>query len=168
MELTIEGYFDSNGDLVIDGVEAGKEDNLEFAGMVEAVDALAGTITMFGQTFSVNTTTMMMDESSSTAEFYFDITDILVGDYLGVHLYQDVDLDTLTATRIERDDAPTGGDPAAKLSGVVTTVADGAGFTVAGVTIDWTGTAPLVADVVEVEGSYVSGVFTATSVGVDN
>ncbi len=160
MTLMVEGHFDANGDLVLDGIEKENEGNLEFSGSVEAVDSAAGTITLFGKTFSVTTSTMMKDEVDGSADFYFDITDIQVGDYLSVELYHDAAQDTLTATRIERNDA----EPVDELSGIVDSVATSGGFTVAGVSVAWGGTLPQVGDEVELSGSYASGVFTATDI----
>ena len=175
-ELTIEGYFDANGDLWLDDIEEEMEGNLEFEGVVEAVDVAAGSVTMFGQSFTIDADTMMLDEEGTNTVFYFGIDDIQVGDYLEVHIYQDPQTGALKALRLERDDNPSLGAAAqeVKLSGLIDSADDATfTFTIAGISVEWDGTSveawdplttpmPQVGNKAELLGTYAAGLVTAT------
>jgi len=105
MMVEVEGYYNSENQLVAKEVEIEEYDNLlEFTDTVSAVEsteANVGTITLNGgQVIHVNADTIMHDDSSMDHE-QFNITQMNQGDLVEVYCYDNGD-GTYTATKVER------------------------------------------------------------------
>jgi hypothetical protein len=107
--VEVEGYFNSNGDLVADEVEFEGYDSdseLEIQGNVSAVgntdDPNVGTIEINGTTFHINSSTIMQDSSDADLT-HFNLLSVGVGDLVKVYYFDDTG--TLTATKLERETA---------------------------------------------------------------
>jgi hypothetical protein len=107
--VEVEGYINSNGDLVAKKVEFEGHDSyseLEIQGNVSAVgstdDPNVGTIEINGLTFHVNSSTIMQDSSDAHLN-HFNLSSVGVGDL--VKLYYFDNNGTLTVTKLERETA---------------------------------------------------------------
>lgn len=168
-KIKVEGAFDANGVLVAEEIEMKQEGNIEMEGNLEAVDANAKTVTLFGATVQVTNTTMLYDDRDEgyTPVRYFSLTDLQAGDRIEVKAYRD-DTGALVATKLKRDDSSL--DPAL-LEGEVEALPASGLMTVAGFSVDVNGLSLpslTVGAEVEIEGSFAGGVFTATLVTLDN
>lgn len=106
--IEVEGMLDANGALLVDEVKFKFESEIELKAALDDApiqDADTGewTISILGLTLTVIDTTQFED-SSATDETYFDITDLVSGDWLEVKAYKN-DMGELVVTRIEREDA---------------------------------------------------------------
>lgn len=178
--IEVEGTTNAQGVLVAHKVNIEPHAEIEVSADVEAVDPTKGTVTLMGQQFTVDANTTYRDESSLQARF-FRIKDIAVGDRLDVRGYQSGG--TLVATRIERNNAPSGAlvELKAKVTGVsspdlqmlgMTVTTDGAtAFRLADTTVSAATFFSKVTagDVLDVKGSLTGGgSIQAVSVGQDN
>jgi len=105
MEIEVEGVVDENGILQATEIDLEIESNIEIEADVEAVDADNGTVTLLGQTFQVNYSTLVLDERDGI--HLFNISDIAVGDRVEVEAYKN-DTGELIAVKLERDEADVG------------------------------------------------------------
>lgn len=163
----VEAEYDDAGQLVASEIEFTEQAELGLEGTVEAVDTAASTLTVLGQTVTVTSSTIMLDESEDD-ERYFNLADISAAnsDYVEIEGYIDEASGNFVATKLKRDSASND----ASVEGVV--VLDGATLTVAGVQVDLSGVSPpsdvVSGDVIEVEGSFIDGVLFAESVSIDD
>lgn len=163
----VEAEYDDAGQLVASEIEFAEQAELGLEGTVEAVDTAASTLTVLGQTISVTSSTIMVDESADE-ERYFNLADISAADsdYVEIEGYIDEASGNFVATKLKRDAASND----VSVEGVA--VLDGATLTVAGVQIDLAGVSPardiVSGDVIEVEGTYSDGVLFAETVSIDD
>ena len=171
--LEVEGELNAKGGLLADEIELGIDDDIEMQGTLEGVNDPSGSVTLFGKTIHVNSSTLLIDkqdEDGLLPEHFFGLDDLNSGDYIEVDAYLDPDSGKLVAAKLERDDDHEDED---ELEGPVDSIPDGNTLVIAGVTVDVSGIAlPAVSvgDEVEVAGSYSSGtlVFTATELDIDD
>ena len=107
--VEVEGYVNTNGDLVAKEVEFEGYDSdskLEIQGHVSAVgttdDPNVGTIEINGLTFHVNSSTIMQDSSDAHLN-HFNLSSVGVGDLIKVYYFDNNG--TLTVTKLERETA---------------------------------------------------------------
>ncbi|MGI9304967.1 MAG: DUF5666 domain-containing protein [Gammaproteobacteria bacterium] len=81
--VLVEGQLDSEGVLIADTVEITEGGEIEMAALIEAIDPQAGTITVLGQTISVNSRTMVSDNEENASRD-FSVDDLAVGDLVRV------------------------------------------------------------------------------------
>lgn len=173
--VTVEGEFNANGEFVAEEIEFGRDADVEMKGLVDKVDAAAGTITVFGQTYHVDNSTMMVDERDDnglTPEKYFSLANITAGEWVEVEGYYD-EAGKLITIEVERDDPEMSeaGAYAMELEGKIQAIATSGELTVAGVTVDASANSGIQYAVdmkLKMIGSYSANVFTATLVEVDN
>ena len=174
-----EGRLDADGALLAFEVEFEEESNIEMEGTLEAVSGTgaSGTITLFGETLTVTTDTIMLDEQDEDVEpvHFFGLDDLVATvDYVEVDAHRDPDSGDLIADKIERDDAPDGEQALSPdaLEGPVEDDSIEGQLTVAGVRVDVSDIPELpiisMGDEVEVEGSYNvgTGVFEAAAIEI--
>jgi len=173
--VQVEGDFNVEGDIVANEIEFGFDSDIEMEGTLEGVSGTgaSGTVTLFGQTLIVNTSTIMVDEQDEGVEpvHFFGLDDLVAGvDYIEVDAHRDPDTGDLIADKIERDDDGSDGD---ELEGPVEALPGEGLLVIAGVTVDVSGILELpvitIDDEVEVNGTYDVGtqVFTATSLEIE-
>jgi len=106
--ITVEGYFNKDGQFVVTEIEDEHESEDEAEGTVTAVGDSTVTIVSGNNqlTFTVTTTTRMMDEQQSTNLHYFSLADVSVGDFVKIEFYVDDTSGDNIATELERDDLP--------------------------------------------------------------
>ena len=103
IDVEVEGHFNETGVLEADKIKCEFEADLEVESTVDAVDADAGTITVFGVTFSADQSTRFDDKSSADITS-FGLGDIAVGDFVEVKGFERTDM-SLYAVKIDREDA---------------------------------------------------------------
>lgn len=177
--LEAKGHLDADDALLADEIEFEEESNIEMEGTLEAVSGTGsdGTITLFGQSLTVTTDTVRIDEQDEDAEpvQYFDLEDLVpMVDYIEVDAHRDPDTGDLIADKIERDDGPDGEDAETpdEIEGPVEDNSTEGQLTIAGVIVDVSGLelpSISIGDVVDVEGTYNVGteIFEAVSIEVD-
>ncbi|MFO7593719.1 MAG: DUF5666 domain-containing protein [Pseudomonadota bacterium] len=103
--VEVEGYFNASGQLVADSVEMEDDDNLsEYKEYIQSIDMNNSTLTLqVGDTITINSSTIMLDNLSDIPEHYFDLSDLRSGDYLEIHATVDAE-GNLTAVKLERKD----------------------------------------------------------------
>ncbi|KPJ94558.1 MAG: hypothetical protein AMJ53_05000 [Gammaproteobacteria bacterium SG8_11] len=107
--VEVEGYFNTNGDLVADEVEFEGYDSdseLEIQDYVSAIsttdDPNVGTIEINGLTFHINSSTLMQDSSDAHLT-HFNLSSVRVGDLIKVYYFNNNG--SLTVTKLERETA---------------------------------------------------------------
>lgn len=104
--VEVEGYPNSNGDLVAEEVEFEHHDSeiemQNYVSAVDATDANEGTIEINGMTFHVNSSTIMQDSSDAHLT-HFNLLSVGVGDLIKVYYFEDNG--TLMVTKLERETA---------------------------------------------------------------
>lgn len=103
VEVEVEGTFDSAGVLQAREIDFEEELDISITTTVDAVNTSAGTVTILGMTFRVNTQTQLEDERDDVEPFR--LVDLAPGDYVEVRGYRDGT--DLVAARIERNDTST-------------------------------------------------------------
>ena len=174
-KVEAEGVINANGVLVADKVEFKLAGVLRAEGLVE--DVQASQLTVMGVVIRVEATTELKDSSDADIR-NFSLANVNVGDYVEIRGFGDAT--GFVATRLERDDDR--GDRA--LRGFVELVAQPV-LEILGVTVT-TGAGTEFEDVndlpispaaffgnaldrlVDVEGTYAGGVFTAERVAFEN
>ena len=101
VRVEVEGIAMAAGSILAEEIEIEPESELEFAGFVEAVNAVNESITLLGVTIGANTSTIFIDESSQNIQS-FSIADINVGDYLKIKAFDQGQ--GIVATKMERKD----------------------------------------------------------------
>ncbi len=168
VQVKVEGTLNGNGELVAKDISFNEASETELRAALEAVDAPAGTITIMGQTISVDATTLLKDDSSNAVR-YFGLDDLATGDRLEVSFYKDDVTGKFMAVKLQREDS--GSD---KLDGTVESVGiSGTTLVVGGVTVDITSlgsSAPALGVKVEIRGSFDSGTgqLNASSLSIDS
>ena len=174
VSLEVEGTLNAFDELVAVEIELGIDDDIEMQGNLEGVNVPPGTVTLFGKTIYVNTSTLLLDEQDEgglVPVHFFGLDDLNIGDKVEIDAYVEPDSGNLVAAKLERDDDDGGED---ELEGPVESTPDAITLVIAGVTVDVSGIIDLpvitVGTEVEVAGSYDIGtsIFTATGLGLDD
>jgi len=172
VRVEVEGSLDDSGALLAGEIQLEENSNIEIQGMLEALSGTGsnGTITMFGQTITVTTETIMLDERDQL--HFFSLDDLVeLHDFLEIDMHRDPVSNELVADKLERDD-DTGEN---ELEGPVEDIlSPGQQLVIAGISVDISGVSPLPAITkgteLTVTGSYDqgSGAFTADSIAPDD
>ena len=101
VHVEVEGTIDAAGVLQADKVRIARAADVRISAQVDAVDAVAGTLTLLGITVSVDGMTRF-DEHQSQDDRTFGLGDVQVGQWLEVRGTQSGGAGTVTATRLER------------------------------------------------------------------
>ncbi len=161
VKVEVEGEIDSNGVLVAEDIEIEGDNEIEIEGLVDAVDATAGTVTILGITITVNESTSIEDYSEASID-PLTLGDINVGDYLEIagREASEGNADVI-AGRLERDSD----EDESVLKGFVTAISEPT-FEILGVTIETNASTEFeddnffseveVGSLVEVEGTEVA------------
>jgi len=153
-------------------VTAAQKEELE--GIPSNVDAIAGTLTLLGQTIRVTSSTIYEDDLSEDSQT-FNLSSLTPGvDYVSVDLFQAAD-GVLEATKVERNENPSSDPTFAEIEGYIQTVDESqTQITVVKVTVDisdpnLSGFTPIEGDRVEIFGSFDSatGILQADTVDTD-
>ncbi|MEQ9450235.1 MAG: DUF5666 domain-containing protein [Pseudomonadales bacterium] len=99
--VEVEGYLDENGSLLVDEVSFDIESSIEIKAMLDAAPG-ESTIVLLGIDFYVSDTTQMEDDSSAD-DTYFNLADLMMGDWVEIQAAQAAD-GTYHAMRIEKED----------------------------------------------------------------
>jgi hypothetical protein len=180
LKVEAEGSFDANGALVAEKVQIKTDASARLTGTVDAVDAAAGTLTVFGVTVQTSKTGTVFDDKSSAKVRSFGIGDVSTGDYVEARGSEGASAGTLGALILERRDL----DNKRELRAVATNVAQpsltllGVGVTAAGNAQyrDAAGAVITAADFfaqaadrpVKVSGSWSGSTFTADQLELEN
>ncbi len=171
-KITVEAEFNAEGQLIAREIKFKEEGDTEFVGNVESIDPANGTITLMGTTFNVNNTTIMKDEQQANGQTpirYFDLSDIAAGDWVEIRAAFDEASSQWQAVKLKRDDMET--DDQHQITGAVTDLSVSGQMSVAGIDVDIstiTGLSVNIGDIVEIEGSFNAGRFSATSVQIED
>ena len=106
MRLEVEGYYNADGILVADEIEEEESSDSEIQGTITAIDLEAGVVTVgIQEVVIVPGQTIMHDSQDDgvTPERYFDISDLMLGDYVEVYY----DSESGVAIKLEREDSPS-------------------------------------------------------------
>jgi hypothetical protein len=134
VKVEVEGVFDAEGRLVADEVEIRLGGDVEVAGLIDAVDAGSGSITVLGITVETDALTRFEDQTDARVS-PLTVADLAVGEYVELRGAEaPADSGTVRAALLERDDP----DDEAELRGFVTAVAAPT-ITILGVTIQTDG-----------------------------
>jgi len=120
IRVKIKGDYDANGSLVASEIRIHQRTNLKLEGVVQAIDIDASTVTVLDVTFEVNEQTKMKDESDKDERF-FDLTDLVVGDFIEIKGFIDSSGRKI-ATKLERENEDA--DETTELKGLVSDIAD--------------------------------------------
>ncbi|NNF66114.1 MAG: hypothetical protein HKM98_01245 [Gammaproteobacteria bacterium] len=171
--VEVEGIANASGVLVADKVEFGDDGSIRMDGIVEAVDAQAGQLTVFTIPITVTTQTRIEDKSDADVR-PFSLADINPGDYVEVRGLLDPSGNAI-ASRLERDDPESD----VSLRGPVSSVSE-PDFVILGVTVSTsaqtsyinTTSADFFANangrIVEVSGSWDGSRITAQTVSFED
>ncbi|EAT12960.1 hypothetical protein HF888_01090 [Bermanella marisrubri] len=168
--VSVEGEFNSEGQLVAEEIEFADSVSVELEGPVTGVSG--NTVTVMGIDIQVDTRTRIKDDRDDVQ--YFSAADISVDDYVEVRLTQNAD-GSYRALRLERDETETDdqGNATVEISGTIdiSQIASGI-ISIAGLDIDITAlasTASLTADAnVEIGGTFNGSIVSATEVELDD
>jgi len=132
--VEVDGAFDANGVLVADEVDFEDDGQIEISARADSVDAAAGEVVLLGITVITGPETRFEDDSDADLR-PFSLDDVSAGDWLEIRGFEtEAGSGTVTATRLERDDA----DDEASIRGFATDVADPS-FRILGLDIDTDG-----------------------------
>ncbi|HEY0722317.1 MAG TPA: DUF5666 domain-containing protein [Gammaproteobacteria bacterium] len=161
-DLTVGTYIkleaeQSNGQWLVKEIEVGRSSDAELNSTIEAVDLTAGTITLMGQTISIDSSTLLQDEITQNPQHYFDIADLQVGDKVEVAV--SFNAGQWLAAKLMREDA--GG--ASVLEGKVTSLSpvQVAGITVSG--LDTLNITPTLGMALKISGDWNGTQLSATA-----
>jgi hypothetical protein len=133
VKVEVEGVFDADGRLVADEVDIKLGGDVEIAGLIDAIDAAGGSITVLGIEVETDVLTRFEDKSDARVS-PLTIADLAAGDYVELRGAEvPADSGTVRAALLERDDADE-----TELRGFVTAVAAPT-ITILGVTIETNG-----------------------------
>jgi hypothetical protein len=134
VKVEVEGVFDADGRLVADEVDIKLGGDVEIAGLIDAVDAASGSITVLGIEVETDVLTRFEDKTDARVS-PLTVADLAAGDYVELRGAEaPADSGTVRAALLERDDA----DDETELRGFVTAVAAPT-ITILGVTIETNG-----------------------------
>ena len=179
VKVEVEGTFNASGTLQASKVEIKPDSSSRLLGTVDAVNAVANTVSILGVDVAINASTSLEDKSSSRIS-PLRFSDLRTGDYLEVRGYKGSAANSLVAVRLERADL----DTRRELQGRVTAVARPS-LTIFGVSITTdAGTqfrnlddSPLTADaffaavgnqIVKVRGTWNGAAITASEVELES
>jgi hypothetical protein len=103
VKVEAEGTVDANGVLQASKVSIRRENDARVAALVEAVDAAAGTLTVFGIPVTVDALTRFDDHSDADLRD-FALSDVSVGDFVEVRGAESPD-DAIVAAELRREDS---------------------------------------------------------------
>ena len=105
VKVEVEGSPNSSNVLVADVVSFHHNGGIELQSVVEAVDAMAGTLKVLGVEITVTSTTRFEDKSSAQVEM-FSLSNVSKGDTVDVRGFESpAGSGKLVATRLEREPA---------------------------------------------------------------
>jgi hypothetical protein len=184
LNARVEAYGTPNsaGVVVATKIEFKRSGNVRVEGLVDAIDAAAGTVRVLGVDIAIDANTRLEDKAASRSQF-FRLADLRVGDPVEIRGYESAaGSNRLVATRLEREKALT----ESSLRGPVRSVAQPQ-FTILGTTVATTpttrfergedvritateffATTGLVGREVEAEGTWNGTTLTATDVKLEN
>ncbi len=152
---------------------AGEKEELE--AVLQALDPIANSITLLGQTIRVTSSTIFENDLSD--EQAFNLSNLTAGtDYVSVDLYMAAD-GVLEATKLEWESNPSQDPSYAEIEGFIQATVDANPLTITlvGVTVDisdpaLSGFTPIEGDRIEITGVYDadSGILLATSIDVED
>ena len=99
VRIEVEGTGAAGGAILAEKIEIEPESELELRTFAEAVDVVNNSITLFGITIGVNSSTSFKDESDLEVQS-FGLADINVGDYIEIKAFDQGQ--GITATKVER------------------------------------------------------------------
>lgn len=161
-DLTVGTYIQCEAEYTgnqwqVKEIEVGRRSDVEIKSTIEAVDTVAGTITVMGQTISVDSNTLLQDDLSVNPQHNFNIGNLQPGDWVEVDVY--LNAGQWIAAKLMRE------DPAAnvKLEGKVTSVApvQVAGINVSG--LDTLGITPAIGLALQITGTWDSATATLSA-----
>lgn len=179
LKVEVEGTFNAAGVLEARKVEIKPESSSRLLGTVDALNAGAGTLTMFGVTVTLNASTQLEDKARSRVS-PLRFADLRTGDYLELRGFRGTTAASILATRVERNDL----DTRREVQGLVT-AATQPNLTLLGVSVvtsagtqfrnlDGSATtasaffAAAASRVVKVRGTWNGASFSATEAGFEN
>jgi Domain of unknown function (DUF5666) len=178
VRVEVEGTADNTGLLTAIKVRIERAANIRIFAQADAVNAMAGTVTMLGIQVSVNAMTRFEDHSSANVDT-FSLANVHPGDWLEIRGAESpAGSNLVVATRLERRDT----EAAAQLAGPVKTAA-APNLTILSVTVATTPTTQLrdttrstttatafftglLGQTIEVVGSWDGTTLTATSASI--
>lgn len=83
VKVEVEGDINASGVLVAEDVEIEGDNAIEISGLVDAVDAAAGTVTVLGITVTVDASTRIEDDSDAEID-PLTLADVNAGDYVEI------------------------------------------------------------------------------------
>lgn len=148
----------TQGDWLVKEIEIGRSSDVEIKANIEAIDLVAGTITLLGTSIIIDSNTLKQDGLTLNSQHAFDINDLAIGDRVEVDVY--ISAGQWFAAKLTREDPGTG----VVLEGEVTSVApvQVAGFNVTGLDA-LLGATPAVGTALEITGTWDGTSLTATS-----
>lgn len=170
--LEVEGSLNADGKLVADEIEFRNESSIKIKAPLQAVDATASTITVLGQTVSVNAQTMVDAEHEICTASMPPVCTVVnnasldllkVNDWVELHLA--LANGKLVAAKLELEDDDVDASAKVKLQGPVTAIV-GTQATVAGIKVELATlltTTLKVGDTLVVTGLFADGVLTAST-----
>jgi len=129
VRVEAEGAVDASGVLSATKIQIGHPAEDRMSGMVDAVDATAGTVKILGTTVSVDAMTRFEDHTAAHIQT-FSLANVQAGDWLEIRGVTSATGDSVKASRVDRLKAQSG----VRLSGPVATVAD-PNFTILATTV---------------------------------
>jgi len=118
LKVEVEGTFNAAGTLQAGKVEIKPESRSRLLGTVDALNAGANTLSMYGIDVAINASTLMEDKSSARIS-PLRFPDLRTGDYLEVRGFKGAAANSIVAVLVERGDL----DTRRELQGRVTAVA---------------------------------------------
>lgn len=172
LKLEVKISVDADGKLVAKKIEFRKSAEIKMDVYVDSIDMDNNTLTVFGQTISVNNLTAMKDEREGggfTPVRYFSLKDLAAMDRIEIQAYVD-DSGKLIATKLRRNDdegkaVELGGKAEGPLANGILVVA---GVTVQVDPITFPNFVAASGDKVEVRGSYANGILVASEISIDD
>ena len=104
LKVEVEGTVNASGTLEARKVEIKPDSSSRLLGNVEAINAAAGTLSMYGITVTVNASTQLEDKSRLRTS-PLRLADLRTGDYLELRGFRGTTAASVVATRLERQDA---------------------------------------------------------------
>lgn len=131
VKVEAEGFVGDDGVLDAVKVSIRRENDVRIEALVDAVDAGAGTLTVYGVPVTVDALTRLEDKSDADIRD-FDLGDVAVGDYVEVRgVESPPDSDELLASELRRDDP----EDEITVQGAVDAETEGTSLVILGITI---------------------------------
>ncbi len=170
--VKVVGNINSEGSLVAEKLVYKPTGDLKLVGQISAPDNSTNTFSLLGKTVAIDNYTMVKDSKDDDDHlpviYNFGVDDLVAGDWVEVKAYANANGD-LTAIKMKRKDFKE--DRKSKLVGAIDSIdLENSQLVVAGITIDYASLASfdfVVGDKVEIEGSFVEGVFIATELELE-